>query len=77
MRFQLFHEDMHIYEDMVRERLGGDAYGFTNKLIMKRYSVSRVPIYVAVVLAAIWFALVLCALRAYPPLAIPSFIVGF
>ncbi|QNM98196.1 RipA family octameric membrane protein [Chitinimonas koreensis] len=76
-KFQLFHDEIHIYEKMVRDRLKCNGDGFINRLIMSRYSVSRVPIYVAIVLAAIWFTLVLCTLRAYPPLAIPSFIVGF
>lgn len=73
----LFHDEIHVYEKMVRDRLNGHGFSLTNKLIMNRYSVSRVPIYVAIVLSAIWLTLTVCTLREYPPLAIPSFIIGF
>lgn len=73
----LFHDQIHVYEKMVKERLIGHGFSLTNKLIMNRYSVSRVPIYVAMVLAAIWLTLIVCSLREYPPFSIPSFIVGF
>lgn len=74
---QLFHEDSHIYEQMVRDRLMSKKFGFTESLVMRRFSVSRVPISVAITLTVVWFFLVLCTLRGYPPLAVPSFIVGF
>lgn len=73
----LFHDEIHIYEGMVRDRLNGHGFNLTNKLIMQRYSVSRIPIYVAIILSAIWFTLTICTLRQYPPFAIPSFIIGF
>ncbi|WP_297577113.1 hypothetical protein [uncultured Deefgea sp.] len=73
----LFHDDTSIYEKYVRERLNSHGHSFTNRLIMKRYSVSRVPIYVSIGLALIWFVLILCTLRGYQPFSIPSFIVGF
>lgn len=73
----LFHEEDGIYKKMVSDRLGEKGLGFTKSLIMKRYSVSRVPIYVAVALSAVWALLVLCTMRGYPPLSVPSFVVGF
>jgi hypothetical protein len=76
-KFYLFHDEMFRYQEMVQERLSNHGHRISNSLILKRYSVSRIPIYVAIVLTGIWFFLVLCTLRAYPPLGIPSFIVGF
>lgn len=76
-KFALFHEDMCTYQRIVDERLKSHGHKISNSLILKRFSVSRIPIYVGVVLTGIWFFLVLCTLRAYPPLGIPSFIVGF
>jgi hypothetical protein len=77
MKFYLFHDEMFRYQEMVQERLSNHGHRISNSLILKRYSVSRIPIYVAIILTGIWFFLVLCTLRAYPPLGIPSFIVGF
>lgn len=74
---QLFHDDGHHYEMMVKERLVRHGSKFMDGLILKRYSVSRVPIYVAIALSVVWGLLVLCTLRSYPPFSIPSFIVGF
>lgn len=73
----LFHGDSQVYEKMVRNRLGDECFNLANRFIMKRYSVSRVPIYVACALGLIWFLLMLCAIQSYPPFSIPSFIVGF
>jgi hypothetical protein len=75
--FYLFHENTEIYNQMVRNRISGKGLGLTNSLIMNRYSVSRVPIYVAIALVAVWSLLTLCTLRGYPPLSVPSFVVGF
>lgn len=75
--FHLFHEDDHVYRQMVNDRLVGKGLGITRALVMKRFSVSRVPIYVAVTLAAVWVLLLLCTMRGYPPLSVPSFVVGF
>jgi hypothetical protein len=76
-KFELFHDQAHIYEQMVRDRIKCNADNLTNKLIMSRYSVSRVPIHVAITLVVIWLLLCLCTLRAYPPLTVPSFVVEF
>lgn len=73
----LFHEDDAVYSRMVRERLETRGFDLTTKLIMNRYSVSRLPIYVAICLTIIWAFLLLCTMRGYPPLSVPSFIVGF
>jgi hypothetical protein len=73
----LFHEDDNIYREMVDERLRSKGFGLTRLLVMKRFSVSRVPIYVAVALTIVWGMLLLCTMRGYPPLSVPSFVVGF
>jgi len=75
--FHLFHEEDHVYSEMVDRRLKSKGFGLTRHLVMKRFSVSRVPIYVAIVLTMIWGMLLLCTMRGYPPLSVPSFIVGF
>lgn len=76
--YRLFHDDTTAYEKIVRERLNKhNAGGTVSKIIMQRFSVSRIPIYVGVCLSLIWFLLVLCTMRGYAPLGIPSFIVGF
>lgn len=74
----LFHEDDCKYNNTVMERLTKRGIcGTVKSLIMRRYSVSRIPIWVGITFSAIWLLLVLCTLRGYPPLGIPSFIVGF
>ena len=75
--FHLFHEDDHVYSDMVDHRLKNKGFGLTRHLVMKRFSVSRVPINVAIALTFIWAILLLCTMRGYPPLSVPSFVVGF
>lgn len=77
-RPDLFHEDDCKYDSTVKRRLtkrGIDC--FIERLIMCRYSVSRIPIWVGLTFWVIWSLLVLCTLGGYPPLGIPSFIVGF
>lgn len=74
----LFHEDDCKYHNTVKMRLTKRGIaGVIECLIMRRYSVSRIPIRVGIMFAVIWFLLVLCTLRDYPPLGIPSFIIGF
>lgn len=75
--FHLFHDDDHLYGKIVKHRLAGKGLGLTQWLVMKRFSVSRVPIYVAVALSFIWALLLLCTMRGYPPFSVPSFVVGF
>lgn len=75
--FYLFHDEVDVYQKMVFDRLGDKGTGFTKHLILKRYSVSRIPIYVAICLSSIWAFLVLCTMRGYEPFSKPSFIVGF
>ncbi|MDR7021154.1 RipA family octameric membrane protein [Aeromonas salmonicida] len=72
----LFHNDQDSYNSMVRNGLRCKGNSFTGKLIMRRFSVSKIPILVGVSLSIIWLLLLLCTLRAYPPLGIPSFIIG-
>ncbi|MGB7650960.1 MAG: hypothetical protein WBL62_07180 [Gallionella sp.] len=74
----LFHEDDCKYHSTVKGRLNKRGIsGFIEGLIMRRYSVSRIPIYVGITFMVVWLFLVLCTLRAYPPFGIPSCIVGF
>ena len=73
----LFHEDDRQYNNTVKGRITKRGIGGVIEcLIMRRYSVSRIPIWVGITFSAIWLLLVLCTLRSYPPLGIPSFIVG-
>ncbi len=51
--------------------------GLTKWLVLSRFSVSRIPIYVGISFSVIWFILVLCTLLEYPPFSIPSCVVGF
>lgn len=76
---ELFHNnDDCRYEKTVKERMNHHGFsGLASKLVMCRFSVSRIPIYVGIALSVIWGLLVLCTLRGYPPLSIPSFVVGF
>ncbi|MEW9897936.1 hypothetical protein ABWL39_04815 [Chitinivorax sp. PXF-14] len=73
----LFHQDDDQKTRMVKKQLGDSSGTIVGKMILKRYSVSQIPIYVGIALSAIWLFLTLCTLRGYPPLGIPSFIVGF
>jgi len=73
-----FHDDDCKYNNTVKDRLTKRGInGAIECLIMRRYSVSRIPIWVGITFTVIWFFLILCTLRGYPPLGIPSFIVGF
>jgi hypothetical protein len=73
----LFHSDFTVHENFVKKRLSSRGCNWINSLILKRYSVSRIPIYVAISISIIWGLLALCTLREYPPFGIPGFIVGF
>lgn len=75
---ELFHDDSHLHEQIVKKRMSNcGLYVLPSKLIVGRFSVSRIPIYVGIALSIISGLLVLCALREYPHFSIPSFIVGF
>lgn len=73
----LFHQDEDQKIKMVKKQLGDDSGTIAGKMILKRYSVSQIPVYVGIALSIVWLFLTLCTLRGYPPLGIPSFIVGF
>ncbi len=73
----LFHDDHDLYGKIVREKLRCKGNSIAGRLIMGRYSVSKTPIYVGLVLSIVWFLLILCTMRGYPPLSIPDFIHGF
>jgi len=75
---ELFHDDDCKYESSVKKRMSHRGFGgLASKLVMCRFSVSRIPIYVGIALSGVWGVLVLCTLRAYPPLSVPSCVVGF
>ncbi len=74
---ELFHDDKCKYERVVEERLRDRGItGITRRLVLSRFSVSRIPIYVGITLSLVWGLLILCGIRAYPPFGIPSFVVG-
>jgi hypothetical protein len=75
---ELFHNDNCRYEKTVKARMNHRGFcGLASKFVLCRFSVSRIPIYVGMVLSLIWGLLVLCTLRSYPPLSVPSFVTGF
>lgn len=75
---ELFHDEDSRYEKIVKGRMNRHGFsGLASKLVMCRFSVSRIPIYVGMTLSAIWGLLVLSTLRSYPPFLVPSCIVGF
>lgn len=74
----LFHDDEAVYNKEVSSRLRDHrVLGITYQLVMARFSVSRIPIYVGIALSVIWFFLLLGVVREYPPFGVPSFITGF
>ncbi len=76
--FHLFHDDSEQYGKIVSARLKKhDTHSLVYRIIMARYSVSRIPIYVGICLSIVWALLILCTMRGYAPFGIPSFIVGF
>lgn len=75
---ELFHGKDDLYKSNVDKIMNKtECSCFVRKLILFKFSVSRIPIYVGIFFSIIWGFLVLCTLRDYPPFSIPSFIVGF
>lgn len=74
----LFHDDEATYDKEVSSRLKNHgALGITYGLVMARFSVSRIPIYVGIALSIVWLFLLLATMREYSPFGVPSFITGF
>lgn len=74
----LFHQNNQNYIDTVKGRLKERGVGNNiEKLVMRRYSVSRIPIWVGLFLSIFWLALTLCTFREYRSSTILSFISGF
>ena len=74
----LFHGDNCLYSSKVENIMSSGRYCALIKwLILRRHSVSRIPIYVGISFSVIWFFLILSTLLEYPPFSIPSCIVGF
>lgn len=75
--YVLFPGNKAYIQDLVKSNLRYAGNGVINWIILRKFSVSRAPIYVGILLVIAWFILLMCTMRAYPPLEIPSFIVGF
>jgi hypothetical protein len=74
----LFHDEEALYEKEVGGRLRNHGVsGITYRLVMARFSVSRIPIYVGIALSIVWLLLLLSTMREYSPFGVPSFITGF
>jgi len=75
----LFHENIPEYKKIVKSRLENGKVCYPLQcLILTKFSVSRIPIYVGLVLSFIWVVLLLSTIRvAYSPLSIPSCTIGF
>lgn len=74
----LFHDDEAVYDKEVGGRLKNHgSLGITYRLVMARFSVSRIPIYVGIALSIVWVLLLFAVMREYPPFGVPSFITGF
>lgn len=61
----LFHDDTDVYEKIVKSRINrgkGNFMSPSSWLVMKRFSVSRIPIYVGLTLATVWLVLLLSML---------------
>ena len=57
----LFHDDREIYRKIVSRRLSGHKASFmsiSSWLIMKQFSVSRIPIYVGLTLSIVWLFMI-------------------
>ena len=73
--FSMTPEDMH---EQVRKRLSERKSGaLISHLILKKYSASKIPIYVGIVFSLTWFFLLLGTLELGWCLHMPEFIVGF
>ncbi len=62
--WSLFHDRGTIYSEIVSRRLQNHKGGFFSPiswLVMRRFSVSRIPIYVGLSLSAIWLAMILAS----------------
>lgn len=66
-----------LYKNKVKNTMKEWKCPWIKKQVLKKYSVSRIPICVGISFSVIWFFLILCTLLEYPPFAIPSCIVGF
>lgn len=64
-------------EGVVQDFLDEKRSYFTNLLIMKRFSVSRGPIYVGLFLVCFWLLLLVCTVNIGSCFCVPDFIVGF
>lgn len=63
--WSLFHDRTAIYDEIVQKRLRthkGSFISITSWLVAKRFSVSRIPIYVGISFSSIWAAMLLCAI---------------
>jgi hypothetical protein len=74
---ELFHDDESLYKSKVDAMMEDKKYGALTKwLVISRFSVSRIPIYVGIWFLAFWVILVLYTF-CYTHFFIPSCVVGF
>ncbi len=73
----LFHGNKSLYKSTVENIMNGDYCTFIKKLVLHRYSVSRIPIYVGISFSIIWGLLIMCTISDHPYFSVPNFIVGF
>lgn len=73
----LFHGSKTLYKSTVENIMNGDYCTLIKKLVLHRYSVSRIPIYIGISFSIIWGLLVLCTISEHPHFSVPNFIVGF
>ncbi|TIH06231.1 hypothetical protein [Pseudomonas leptonychotis] len=76
--YQLFSMSPEAMHEQVRKRLYERKSGFiVSHLILKKYSASKIPIYVGMVFSITWFFLLLATVEFGWCLQVPEFIVGF
>ncbi|WP_095093887.1 hypothetical protein [Pseudomonas sp. Irchel 3A5] len=75
---KLFSKEKKDIKAAVQERLQAGGTGvLVSKLILRKYSVSKVPIQLGVTLICIWAILLICTVNFGGGLSVPDFITGF
>ncbi|MNG73616.1 hypothetical protein D3C76_471140 [compost metagenome] len=77
-KHKLFTASAQEARSIVEQRLiNGKAGWVTREIILLKFSVSRIPIYLSFSLIVIWLVLLICTLNVSWGMMIPDFIVGF
>ncbi len=66
-----------LYKNKVKNTMKKWKCPWIKKQVLKKYSVSRIPIYVGISFSIIWGLLVLCTISDHPHFSVPNCIVGF